>query len=122
MRQLTVAEDPGIGMVGLQRLQQMPEGSLLLSGARVGRMFQLVQASLVAYADGVLVIASGMGADEVFMTGLVDVSITGDIVMIPREAETVFMVGNEPFDGVRAVAARGTAVDDDEIDASHLLN
>ena len=117
-----MAEDPGIGMVGFQRLQQMPEGSLLLSGARVGRMFQLVQASLVAYADGVLVIASGMGTDEVFMTGLVDVSITGDIVMIPREAETVFMVGNEPFDGVRAVAARGTAGDDDEIDASHLLN
>ena len=42
VRQLTVAEDAGIGVLGGEGLQQLVEGVLLGLGASVGRMAVLI--------------------------------------------------------------------------------
>ena len=53
------------------------------------------------------------------MTGLVHLAITGDVVVVAGEAETGLVTGDEGGDGEGAGAARGAAVDDDEINAAH---
>ena len=79
-----------------------------------------VETSFIADANAVLVVVLGMGAGEVFMTRLVHLTITGDVIVVGGEAETGLVAGDEVSDRERTVAARGATVDDDEINASHL--
>ena len=48
--QVAVAEDPGIGVCGLQLFQQSEKGAFLPRGAGVGGVAVLVQTALVADA------------------------------------------------------------------------
>jgi len=98
MGELTVTEDAGIGVVDLERLKQVPEGGLLLGSAGVGRMACGGEASLIADADGVLVVMAGMGASQVLMTGLIDLTIASDVVVITGEPEAGIMAGYEVLD------------------------
>ena len=81
-----------------------------------------VETSLIADADGVLVVVAGMGSDKVLMAGLVDAAITGDVIVVAGEAETGLVAGDELGDREGPVAARGATVNDDEVDATHLKN
>ena len=93
-----MTEDAGFGVVDLERLQQVPEGGLLCRRAGVGRMTLGGQTALVADADGVLVVMTGMGAGQILMTGLIDLTIACDVVVITGEPETGIMAGNEILD------------------------
>ena len=119
MGQLAVAEDLGIGIIDLQRLQQMPHGGFLLLGAGVGSFSVGQQSTLVANADGVLVIVPGMGSWQVLVPRLVQLTVTGDIVVVAGEPEAGLMTGYQLGDGERAVAARRRAVDNNQINLSH---
>ena len=93
---------------------------MLLGGsARVGSFAVLVQATLIADADGVLVVAFGMCPYQVLVPCLVHLSVAGNVVMIACEPEAGVVVGNKVLDGVPAVAAGGAAEEDDEIDFTH---
>lgn len=81
-----------------------------------------VETSLIADADGVLVVMPGMGTREVFMTGLVHLTIAGDVIVVGGEAEASLVAGNEVSDRKRSVAARGATVNDDEVNATHFKN
>ncbi len=94
---------------------------LLLGRPGIGRTALGVETSLIADANAVLVVVLGMGAGEVFMTRLVHLTITGDVIVVGGEAETGLVAGDEVSDRKRTVAARGATVDDDEINASHLV-
>lgn len=117
--EVVVTEDGGGGVVGLERFQEGPEDGLLLRGASVGFYAFGVDASFVADADGVLVVVTGMGTDEVLMAGLVDFAVAGDVVVIAGEAEAFLVVSDEFFHGVGTVFTRGAAVDDDEFYLAH---
>lgn len=95
---------------------------LLLGCPGIGRTTLGVETSLIADANAVLVVVLGMGAGEIFMTRLVHLTITGDVIVVGGEAETGLVAGNEVSDRKRSVAARGATVDDDEVNASHLKN
>ena len=93
---------------------------MLLGGsARVGSFAVLVQATLIADADGVLVVVFGMCPYQVLVPCLVHLSVAGNVVMIACEPEAGVVIGNKVLDGVPTVAASGAAVDDDEIDFTH---
>jgi len=94
---------------------------LLLRCPGIGRTTVGVKTALIADADAVLVVMAGMGAREVFMTGLIHLTIAGDVVVVGGETETGLVAGNEVSDRKRPVAARGATVDDDEVNASHLV-
>lgn len=94
---------------------------LLLRCPGIGRTTLGVETSFIADANAVLVVVLGMGAGEVFMTRLVHLTITGDVIVVGGEAETGLVAGNEVSDRKRTVAARGATVDDDEVNASHLV-
>lgn len=94
---------------------------LLLGRPGIGRTALGVETSLIADANAVLIVVLSMGASEVFMTRLVHLTITGDVIVVGGEAETGLVAGDEVSDRERTVAARGATVDDDEINASHLV-
>lgn len=107
-----MTDDLGVGIVLLEGAEESNEGALLCGRAGVVFFTPLVDASLVADADGVFVVAPGMGADEVLVARLVHLTIAGDVVVIAGEAETGLVTGNERFHWEAPIAARGTAVND----------
>ena len=80
--QFTVAHDLGIGIVLLQRTEQRVEGELLGGSPGVGRTALLVEASLVADADGVGVVVAGVCADHLFGAAEVELAVAGDVVVV----------------------------------------
>ena len=111
--QVAVAEDHGIGVVCLQRLQQGVESSFLLRGTRVGRNALWGKTTLIAHADRVLIVMAGMCPGQVLMTRLVHMTVAGDIVVVAGEPKTGVVAGDEVLNGEPAVAARRAAVNDD---------
>ena len=96
--EVAMAEDAGIGVVGLERLQQVPEGGFLCRGAGVSGMAVRGEATFVADAEGVLVVVAGMGAGQILMTSLIDLTIASDVVVITGEPEAGIMAGYEVLD------------------------
>ena len=80
--QFAVADDLGIGVIDLQTSEQGDEGSTLGRSAGVGSSSFLVKTTLVADADGVGIVMPGMGTDHLFRATHVQLSVTGDIVVI----------------------------------------
>ena len=80
--ELTVAHDLGIGEVCLQGDEQRVEGQLLGGSPGVGRTALLVEASLVADADGVGVVVAGVCADHLFGAAEVQLAVAGDVVVV----------------------------------------
>ena len=122
MGQLAVAENLGVGVVLLERLQQMPESGLLLGRAGVGRVTVGKEPALVADANGMGVVVAGMGTGEVLMTGLVKLAVAGDVVVVAGETETGRVAGNQRLHRERTVLACRTAMNDNQINLSHKTN
>ena len=80
--QFAVADNLGIGIVLLQREEQREESFFLGRGAGVGSAALLVETALVANADGVGVVVAGMGADHLFGAAEVELTITGDVIVV----------------------------------------
>ena len=71
---------------------------LLGLSAGVGRMAELIEASLIANANTVGVIATGMGSNHILGAALVEMAILGDVVMVAGGLVTSSLVtGFEVF-------------------------
>ena len=97
-RKVAMTENLGIRIVLLQGTEKGNESGLLFGSTGVGRIAMGVETSLIADADGVLVVMTGMGAGQILMTGLIDLTIACDVVVITGEPETGIMAGNEILD------------------------
>ena len=117
-----MTENLGIRIVLFQRTEKGNESGLLFGSTGVGRTTLGVETSFIADADGVLVVVAGMGADEVFMTRLIHLTVPGDVIVIGGEAEASLVTGDELGDREWTVAARGATVNNDEINVTHLSN
>ena len=110
-----MTDDEGLGIAAVQVGEQTAEGCLLCVGAGVGRLSADVEPSLVADADGVLVVVPAVGADHELGTALFDLSAAADNVVV-ADAEFPALLPVPGVDlGGRAllVGADGTAVNDD---------
>ena len=105
--EFTVAHDLGIGVVDLQGTEQGDEGCSLSRGAGVGRSSFFIEASLVTDADAVGIVVTGMHADLVFITGLEDLTILFDVIVVADAfaVETGVVTGFEHLDSETLVAA-----------------
>ena len=119
--QIAVAEDAGFGVTFPQVLQQALQGDLLLGRAGVGGFAVGRHSALVADADGVLVVALGMGTGKVLVTCLVGGAVLGDVPVVAGESEAGIVAGYEVLQGEPPVAARRTAVNDDKLYCSHIF-
>ncbi len=112
--QFTVADDLGIGIVLLQRTEQRVEGQLLGGSPGVGRTALLVEAPLVADADGVGVVVAGVCADHLFGAAEVELAVAGDVVVVAAALPAFgFVHLVELLHGDVLVGPRGRAVEDD---------
>ena len=120
--EVTVTEDDCLGVIDAERLEQGMQGGFLLLGARVFGTALGIQSALVADADGVLVVVAGVGADEVLVARLVDLAVAGDVVVVAGESVPAVVAGDERRHRERLVLPRRTAVDDYQINLSHIAH
>ena len=117
--EVAMAEDAGIGVGLLQATEQAQQGALLAGCAGVGGVAVLVEASFVADAERVLVVAYGMGAHQLLVARLVGPTVAGDVVVVARESEPFRVTADEGSHGKVLVRARGRTVDDNQINVAH---
>ena len=72
-----------------------------------------VETALVADADAVLVVVAGMGAGEVLVAGLVQLTVALNVVVVAGEAEATVVAGDERGDRERPVLAGRRTVNND---------
>ena len=119
--ELIMADNLGIGIVLFQRDKQRVESELLGWGAGVGGAAFLIETALVADADGVGIIMPGVGADHLFRTAEVQLSVAGDVVMVAAALPATGLVHLvEPFQRNMLVRSRCRAVNDYQIYSSHI--
>ena len=111
--EVAVAEDDGFGVVNAEGLEQGVQGSLLRCSAGVLGMALGVETAFVADADAVLVVVEGMGAGEVLVARLVQLTVALYVVVVAGEAEAAVVAGDERGDGERPVLAGRRAVNND---------
>ena len=120
--EVAVAHDAGAGMLVPKAEQQLAQRLLLPVRAGVGGKAVAVETALVADAQRVAVVALGMGAGELLVACLVDVAVAGHVIVVAREAEPIGVAADELQHAEGLVAARGAAVDNDQINLSHTVS
>lgn len=117
--QVAVTEDPSIGVRGLQAAQQPEQGAFLAGCAGVGGVAMLVEATFVADAERVLVVAYGVGAHQLFVARLVGPAVACDVVVVACESEAIRVTADEGCHGKVLVRARGRTMNHNQIDVAH---
>ena len=88
----------GIGVISLQSTKQSDEGMLLGRSAGVVGLAISIKTSLIANANRVGVVATGMGSNHILGAALVEMAILGDVVMVAGGLVTSSLVtGFEVF-------------------------
>lgn len=116
--EFTMAHDLGIGVIHLQGSKQGDKGSTLGRCAGVGSTAFLIQTSFIADTDGMGIVMAGMHADLFFITGLIELAILLNVVVIADAlpVEPGIVAGTQHVDREALVAAGGTAMHDNQID------
>ena len=103
-----MTKDLGVGVIGLQSSKQGDESMLLGRGAGVADLAVGIEASLLANANRVGVVATGMGSNHLLGATLVKFAILGDVVVVAGGLVTSSLVtGFEVFGGEVAGDASG---------------
>ena len=93
-----MTKDLGIGVIDLQSSKQGDEGMLLGRGAGVIGFAVGIETSLIANANRMGVIVTGMGSNHIFGAALVEFAILGDVIMVAGGLVTSSLVtGFEVF-------------------------
>ena len=121
--QLAVAHDLGIGVIDLQRAKQGDEGSSLFWGTRIGSVAFLIKPTFIADTDGMGVVVPGMHADFCFVTGLIELAIAFNVVVIADAfaMETGVMAVAKHVDREALVAAGRRAMNYNQIYCTHFF-
>ena len=80
--QVVVTDDHGAGVTPVQVFQQLSHRSLLLSRPRVSGLTADVEATFIAYANGVAVVVHAVGTDHPFRSARLYLSVTTDDVVV----------------------------------------
>ena len=118
--EVAVAHDLGLGVRPLEILQQKPEGCLLFGSTGVVVAPLVVNATDIAYADGMLVVVAHVGSGILFVTALVDAAILVDDPVVANHGPVLgFVTAVDVFDGPFSASPCSRAVDDDVQDLFH---
>ena len=110
-REVTMAEDLGVRIVGAEALEEFFHRYLLGEGTGVGRFAVGIKSALIADGDAVGVVVMGVGADLSLWAARVEGTILGDVVVIADGFETSGEVaGFQGFDCEVLCHTRGTAM------------
>ena len=93
-----------------QTAEQIEKSAPLSWCTGVGRLTAAVKTTFVTHADGVGVIAHGMGTDELFVPRLVHRAVTPHVVVVAGEPEPIRVVTDQLPHRIRLVFACGTTM------------
>ena len=96
----------GLGVVAAQRLQEFCQRCLLLWSAGVGFPPLGVNAALVAYSDGTVVVTRGMSTANVLGQDGEEVAVSANIPVVTGLSEALYARILQRFYGEVAIAAR----------------
>ena len=116
---VAVADDSCIGMLFLQAPKQLQQGAFLHGRAGVGRNTVFVKTAFVTDTERVLVIAFGVGTNQIFVARLISRAIARDVVVVACESESFRVTADEGCHGKVLVAARGRTVNHNQINVPH---
>ena len=119
--EFTVAHNLSIRIILLQGAEQGDEGSTLGWCPGIVSSTFLIQPALITDADGVGIVMAGMHADLFLITGLIELAIALDVVVIAYAlvVEPGVVAGPEHIHGEPLIAAGRTAVNDNKVNISH---
>lgn len=118
--EVAMTKDAGIGVVDLQGAKQRHEGALLGRGTGVGGLAIGIEASLIADADGMGIVATGMGTNHLLGAALVQLAVLGDVIMVARSLKAPTLVaGLEVLGGKVLGDFGGRAMDNNQVYSSH---
>ena len=120
--EVAVAEDAGIGMGFLQATEQVQQGTFLGFSASVVGVAVLVKTSLIADTEAVLVVAFGVGTNQLFMARLIRLAVACDVVVVARESETVGMATDKSRNRKRLVTPCRAAMNHNQVNSSHSIS
>ena len=86
--EVTMTEDGGIGIVEAERVEEFLHRYLLGEGTGVGLLAVGIESALIADADAVGVVVSGVGSDLSFWAARVEGAVLGDVVVVADGFET----------------------------------
>ena len=97
-------------------------GSLLGWRSRIGYAARWRETALIADADAVGIVATGMGSHALLGAAGMDHAVTGDVVMVADVSPAIHhhVVVLQLLQGVGAIAASCAAMHHDHIDSSHI--
>ena len=107
-----MTQDTGLGIIATQLAQQVEQRATLGVGTGIGGLAVLVEATLVADADALVVPAGGVRPDLVHRAAAVQRAVAGDVEMVTDIGEASCDVrAAECLDGKIPVVAGGAAMD-----------
>ena len=110
-REVTMAEDGGIGIVEAEAMEEFLHRHLLSEGTSVGRFAVGIESALIADADAVGIVVSGVSANLSLRSARVEGAVLGDVVVVADGFETSCEVaGFQGFDCEVLCHTRGTAM------------
>ena len=118
--EVAVADDLGLRVRPLEILQQKPESCLLFGSTGVVVAPFVVDATDIAYADGMLVVVAHVGSGILLVTAFVDAAILVDDPVVADHGPVLGSVKTvDVFDSPLSTGSCGRAVDDDVQDIFH---
>ena len=115
-----MAKDAGIGVVDLQSTKQGDEGSFLGRGSGVVGLAIGIETTLIADANTMGVIATGVGTNHLLGAALVQLAVLGDVIVVARGLKTPTLVAGLEVLGRKVLGDfRGGAMDNNQVYSSH---
>ena len=111
MRQLTVAENAGLGILGSEFLQQFVERVLLGIGASIGSNAVLIQTTFIDDTEGTVVVVAGMYTLDALRQQGNDIAIAADVVVVRALTILGHSASNEVLHTEGTIAFISHAVD-----------
>ena len=87
-REVTMAEDLGVRIVGAEALEEFLQRDVLCLGTSVGRFAVGIKSALIADADAVGIVVSGVSANLSLRSARVEGAVLGDVVVVADGFET----------------------------------
>ena len=110
-----MTHDAGIGILLGQFLEEGEHRSLLGFGPGISRTAFLVQTALVTDTERTTVVVTGMSTTDILRKDGDDGAVATDVVVIGGLAEAGFACGDQRFGAEWPVVARGTAVNNQQL-------
>ena len=86
--EVSVADDFGIGIVEAEAMEEFLHRHLLSEGTSVGRFAVGIESALIADADAVGIVVSGVSANLSLRSARVEGAVLGDVVVVADGFET----------------------------------